>query len=504
MWTAHGWKHVTPSTSPGKYGQYICELCGQEAIFAEGPVQKAHFRHMRGTDDNNCPERLTGPYDRVKPKKYSLPIRLVLNKKNNAVRFELGMTYVPKAVLAHHSSRSITITRDDGKTFTYRISERINETGITYLDVGDYPSRHYYIDSPDELAFFWPGKVEGINHYGTLFNTHTCRMLPVDADVQAGENYYLLTNKTLPSHNDVDVINRDIVCDDCNMYQVGARTLSRDTAKFFLHFGYWLNDAPVKINVLWPVHIEIPYTAIHDNDEVIVHVDGLRETRISAYPYTKIEAAKNHEGGKLLRMSVGERHKLISESSSCAVNYMYLCREELKRTLSRSEIEGGIDIRDSKDNHISQGRHTRLPAGGFLTVTAPFDGYVIVRINGVVVSRQKVDAGKFCRVSGLRYGHEVSVLQGLDRVFTASFMREKETANDDDTLFTVLNRCRNNFVSVPHWIGGVAERLSGMPKVREWLRMTARRGIIPEQALKIIRKYIADGGVKNGSLYAES
>ena len=490
MWTVNGWKRITPDEAPLD-GLFMCELCGQYVNLAAGEIRIWHFRHKSVYDDKTCPERTHGSfYDIIaKPREHGLPIRLLLS--GGKLMFELGLPRIPKSILEKYRDTKITIIRADGKAIPYSHSSM----GMTYINVGNLLSGDCCINAPDVLGFFLPKRVKGIHFNklirGYIFDKRTGKQLPIDSDVQMDKKYYLLTQENINYHMDIECrIVREYGIH--KLYEVSAKRLSRASAGFFLRYRYWLNDDPMRLNIVWPLHIEAPYTVMHNKNYAIFFLDGIRRASVKTLSeYGKVASSANE---KVLRVPANQT-QIIAVCVSSVIQYFCLVREEMNHTLSRPELVQKIDVRDGRNGIIVQGEQSGTPAGGVVTVRTPFDGFALVRRNGELPDKHKLFAGECCSIQGMQYASEITIFQGLDKVFHASFVKaEADDDNDDedDALLAKLRGFRGNLVSVPCSLGGAAEKLSGFPRVREWLYESARRGEISEQAVKLLRRYITD------------
>lgn len=298
MWSEHGWIRVTAEEAarihPGgtvsvHSGLFMCELCGQYVTLTNGDTRIRYFKHSAFEANKNCPERTFGPYymPEYNPGEHELPIRLVL--KDNTFSLELGLLYVPETILRRQSEKKITITTSTGKEFVYSF-ERLNCDTITYLSIGNEPSPRYKLTSSDELVAFWPRIVNGIDARGSVFEKKTGKMLPLDADIQIGKKYLLLTNDRYIWCRQTDGLRITKACENrvgwktwC-VYEIEATKLSEYAAKFFLDRHYRLTDIPMRLTPIWPLHIETPYIIKHGKNDMIMHVSGNRSATPKTFP----------------------------------------------------------------------------------------------------------------------------------------------------------------------------------------------------------------------------
>ena len=407
-WTEHGWKRITAEQAaeehPGGTVSYysslfMCELCRQYVTFTDGEKVPRYFRHS-DNDDKNCPERTFGSNQNSKtnidPRKHNLPLRLIV-KNNNSFSFELGFLYVPRDFLDKQACQEIIITTSDNREFKYNF-ERLNDEHITYLGVGNMPSEYYDIKTSEILANFWPDHVEGVNfEKHNVFDARTGIKLPADSDVQTERKYYVLTCRYLfrPS---ADVTIRKII-DGKNwkIYEVKAEKLSKEAGRFFLELGCWLTDRPLKINMIWPVHIETPYVNKHDSNNVILYFAGNRSVSVKTYPPI------NPVGRKVVQFfPKGRQQLIVSAGTANILQYIYLWRERLDTQKTDSPE---IEVKDINGTHIEAGEHTELPKATPITIIAPFDGTVITYMDNAIIDKQELFSDKMFIVShDVKYG----------------------------------------------------------------------------------------------------
>ena len=486
MWTPDGWLHVTAHNAPGKYELYTCALCGQVVLLAEGPKRSAHFKH-KSADYKYCPERTSGNYS-GKPQLYRpknrFQIRLAIHP--DKFSFELEMPRVPEYMLTMYSGRDFVITANK-KIFSHCIN-CLSEKNTTFCYVGDYPSEKYTINAPRGLLPF--DIVEGVSpERGGLFSSRTCRYIWPAECVQTGKVYYLLTRKEYPDglHSGVYI---EFLAEhmSLNLYEVMAKNLSKSAAEFFMNHRYRLTEG---MSILWPAYVERHNVFRHNRDSTIIHVNGAFRVSLKAIPEPDFDAETYYRGqypaGRIVELPNTKRLTLKTENTSINIQ-----PEAVTQTHSACAVE----IKDGKDTNITSGEHTELPAGGFVSILAPFDGFAVIRRNGVITGRQKISDGNICHVSGVKYGTELEVFQGLDRVFQASF-RKKTTvvaSGSDDFLLERLCSFSPDTVPTGRRLGGLYERLKEHPKIREWLYRAARKAMTPEQAVKLLRQYISNTG----------
>ena len=234
-WNGSHWERTTAEKEnklhPGgkvsaSSGLYMCELCGQSVTLTQRKKRRRHFKHIRGEDDKNCPERNNSSwadacYDYHK---HELPIKI--NFSRGSYWFTLGFISVPEELF--NLAMKVKIIpfgySEDARCYGY---ERFGPDGITYLNIGKIPSKSYAVEvdgADDEIYKFWPKQVQGIVPEGTLFDKIKGKKLPYDADVKIGNTYYLVKKSKV---NDIP---KNIECrhilsgtDGWRIYEITAR-----------------------------------------------------------------------------------------------------------------------------------------------------------------------------------------------------------------------------------------------------------------------------------------
>ena len=504
MWSEHGWVRVTAEEAAKKHpggtvsahsGLFMCELCGQYVTLTNGSARIRYFKHSASEANKKCPERTYGSayIPTYNPGEHELPIRLVL--QGSTFCLELGLLYVPEDILSKQSEKKVKIDTSTGKSFIYTF-ERLNSNTITYLSIGNEPSPEYTITSSKELIAFWPRIVRGINARGSVFEKKTGKMLPIDADVQIGKKYLLLTSSGYSRNKSINGLQIAKVCQNrigrvtWYVYEVEATELSEYAAKFFLGIHCRLTDVPVKLTPVWPLHIETPYVIKHNKNDMIMHVSGNREATPKTFPYAYVQTQKCSRVGQVAKIPCYERQQLISTGGANVLQYMYLWKEAL---IDKTD-EVVVDIKDASDSVFSGGMQNTLPEGRLLTCLAPFDGSIIIRDSDQFIrAKIPVLANTRVTVHDINFGMTIQVLQALDVVWQVIFAKVTQNVTDEDELlFAKLSTYGGDWIAVNHSLSGVIAKLGNYPKTKLWLIRTIKSGYISAKAMKYLSKYIAE------------
>ena len=504
MWSEHGWKRVTAAEAAKIFplgtvsvnsGLFMCELCGQYVTLTDGSVRTRYFKHSAYEANKNCPERTFGATYEPSyiPGEHELPIRIKVTE--NSFSLELGLLYVPQEILQRQDVKVVSVTTLEQKKFIYSF-ERLNAEAITYVSIGEEPSRKYWITSTKELQSFWPTEVKGISSTGSVFENNTGKMLPSDADVKVGWKYLILTCDNSLEYRQIKGLQisrlsrRNIGWRTWNVYEVIATELSESAAKFFLNLHCRLTDIPVRLVPVWPLHIETPYVVKHNEDTMIMYVSGNRKALPKAFPYTPVFSISCPHMGHVAKIPCKGRQQLVSAGEANVLQYVYLWREPLNETADAVVVR----VSDISDGEVKEGLMNELPDGNILRVIAPYDGWIVVRgRNQSIYSKIPITAKITATVIDLHFGQTIQVVQGLDVVWQVAFEKPQEyEIGEDEALYTRLMTLRGRMIPINHSLGSAAVKLRNYTKTRQWLAETARNGFVSEKAMKYLRKYMAE------------
>ena len=502
MWSEHGWIRITAEQASAMHpggtvsahsGLFMCELCGQYVTLTDGDIRDRYFKHSAHEANKNCPERTFGASytPTYNPGEHELPLKLVVVSNTN-FRLELGLLCVPSGLLSRQKNKSVTIKTTNGKQFVFSF-ERLNEDTITYLPVGSDPVPSYSLDTSNELAFYWPRRVRGVPEEGALFDAATGKMVPIDADVQICKKYYLLTPKPISwSYKSKHGINGALRCEErigwCSwkVYEIEASELNEYAAKFFLEYHCRLTDIPMEIRLIWPIHVETPYLIKHNSKSMIMHLTGNRQISPKAFPYAYIQTTKCAGRGQAIKVNCQERQQLISAGNANVLQYLYLWREPLPQITPAISLT----VSDVKNNEISVGEHNAIPEDALIRVEAPFDGEIRLLRGDEIIEILPIFAHKWAIVDSLYFGLSVQILQGLDVVWSCSFVKvAKDTISLDSELHKKLISFKGNDIPVPHSFGNVVRHLNDYPKTKQWVFKAIRRGHASEKAVSYLKEY---------------
>ena len=491
MWENKGWRRVSAAEAARKNPYkvsahshfFMCELCGQYVLFANGEKNVPHFRHSSAEADKSCPERTIGAGAQItyQANEHETPLR-ISSIKGNDFSFELGFVRIPDELF--DSRLRIEIKGVDyGSSALVYSGERLLSDRTTYLSVGSNPCSSYKVsvtncDNVGKLNQYWPRKYTGVDPAGTVFSSDSRKKLPNGADVVVGKHYYILKlgkiGKQIEKHITVrQICSKTISFNTWNVYDVVANDYSEASAKFFLNFHCLLTNNPISMVPVWPECIREPYIIKHDSDSMILSIEG-EYVKVHSFPYANIEELEN----SVIKVSIKDRQQLVSAGRGSALQYSYYWREPLDKVNELPHVK----VTDVKGNAIYAGNNV-IPKQGVLLLKAPYDGFVIKKIDETIIEKMAISAQKEIELFDICEDTEILIYVGLDLVWKAAFTKKKiSKKNNDAELLAKLNESSGNYIELPANMGALYSRLNEHPEVQKWIKSRVLIGTISENA----------------------
>ncbi|WP_195416021.1 hypothetical protein [Enterocloster citroniae] len=507
MWSEaeHEWRKITASEAARLYpggtvsansGLFVCELCGQYVILTNGRKNVRYFKHNAYDTCKDCPERTIGLSSSVDyiAEEHELPIRLS-NITRNDFELEIGLLYIPISILQMQKQQQIIIQPlgVSEKPYIYSF-ERLNSESITYLYVGTTPAYKYVITSSEELRTFWPRFVNGIDDSGSIFDQKTGKKVVDGAEVQVGKAYYLLCPQYLyqsyPSIEVRKLCEKKMSYGTWYIYEVQATAYKKDAARFFFDFRCRLTETPVSIQPVWPIYVETPYVIRHRANQLFLHIRGKTDITTKVYPETP-QASFLCPNGKsqVISLTCKNHQHMISVGRSKALLYTYLWKENMDETTSKPIIE----VTDKKGNTIEDGSQYLLPEGGLLSISAPFDGTVILKKNNIIFEKRNLKGGCRLELDDIQVGVEIKIFQGLDLVWSVYYEHKQYGLMPDETaVLKTLDALGGKMIPVTRSIGSAVNQLKNYPKLKRWVYKKIKLGNIPEDAFRYLKRFLID------------
>lgn len=497
VWSKNGWKRITPEevayehpegSISGHSGLFMCDLCKQPVSYVHRRDGSNYFDHFK-MESKSCPDHSDGKYiSTYKAGEYNLPIRIV-NVSDYGFEFEMGLLPIFKEKLKEYRGKTLSISSSELEEPIIYSFERLNADIVTYVPIGDYLCKEYKIDS--YVSGLWPHRVAGMQGEGVLFDLTTGRMLTDDADVLIGENYYLLTCKSIDNgYADVTircVLKKTIQMCIWYIYKVKATNPTRVAANFFLKYGYRLTDEPVSMQPIWPVYSQSPYIIRNTGEITWFHIRGKGRVITKAYPSAPMLQYPADEGN-VYSIEVNERQELISIGRTKALEYMYIWKDSFAQKLKLPEIQ----VFDVGGKGLLQGKQEKIPRKHTICISAIYDGSIQIKRNNVIVERIPLLAGKYFEYNNIQYGMKINILQGLDIIWSVEYCRKNEYKADLGDLQVVheLMSAHGAKVPISHTWGATLSLLKNYPETKKWISQKIRSGYIEERAFVYYKHFI--------------
>ena len=475
-------------------GHFVCELCAQNVLLTAPGINVQHFRHDPASPNKECDERQT-TFDPTYGRRiqslnsHIMPLRIVPTEASFLLQMGFFLPPVQNA-----RCDKIRITGDRHQLYEY-LFERIGATGTTFLNIGSVPCTVYgieYINATETLKKYWVTRVQGISPFGSLFDCRSGHILQMGGKAYAGNNYYLLQKKPLYT------LCRDIETEELArvqnnlyetwyLYKIHVRNFTENSAKFFLKYSLFLTEKPTFFFPIWPAYTKDPYFIYHNSSELFLFLHG-DDAELKAFPVTANSI--NTDDGKLYCIRTHYKEQLVSLGKSGALGFEYLIKQPFIKSVSAPIVT----VIDSLGNELCDECYTTIPKAKQITISAPFDGKVILERKGKTIVIYKFLAGQSLVIDGLTYGTILKVFQGSDYIRTLRFERNADETDKsalDNLLYRRLRACKGPLLPITHAFGAIAEHFKDYPQTREWIYRTIREGSISYSALMIIRSNIS-------------
>ena len=485
-------------TVPVEKGLFVCELCAQKIGLtkARKDTGTRYFYHSRGEQDKTCEDRQQS-YDRpiATLNEHVLPIRIEIS--GNTFILQLGF-FLPQKISAQDlRCEKIRIAADSHKPPYEYSFDRISSAGITYLNVGNCPSRVYgieYVQPSIGLKKFWPTQVPGINPNGALFDKESGKLLQTGGKASVRKTYYLMQRGTIGFHSDINVKEvrrfQVVTFEWWYLYEISSQRFSERAAQFFLQRSIFLSETPLDFYPIWPAYVADPYFIYHDQEEIFFYLAGTYAD-LKSYPITsEYPAPKSEpiEDGRLVKIFASSREQLLSLGVSGALGFSYLLQQDLNM---RGTVPL-VTVKDFEENILEQDLYTNIPKKKGVSISAPFDGKVILLQNGKVQKELLLAGEGATTVYPISLGMEIKIYQGCDCVRTVTFQKETLSCDSriaDQELIEKLSACHDTPISVSHSFGAIAEKLRNYPKTKHWIYKAIHKGALPRTAYNLLIRY---------------
>lgn len=490
-----GLKHITAqeayAETNSKVGSnkriFFCETCGQSVALFLYNGKTPTFRHPNNSKE--CEDKITAYNllfnEKTNPLGFSLPLRIM--PENDSIEIQIGFLPLSTEVLnsLKQDNFEFQVINEKGALLKKYVSERLSDTYINYLSVGNSISRYYILKYNNDIikAEIWPTVVDGISPTGTLFDKSSGKRLPRNAEVVVDRDYWLLTQ-------DITIFNNDVIISDKRKYQdwylylIKAQNFSQKVAMWFLQYGVRLADKPAKVTPIWPIVNRSPHCLTFSADKLMFYkTAGI----VDIYPLQKrctksegIFYINNQQTEQFISMS-----RFVSDNRKNVIKYTLV---RYKKPIPHNmQSEENLVIKDKDNKLIYSGEYNKLPEDNKIYVESYFDGFIKQEQGNCKIKRIKLKAATNLALD-VQFGHVIKIFQGLDCVAKISFVKSAVIGNSDEALFRELSSCGGERLPITHTLGALADNLVNMPKTQHWLLQQIRTKTISQTALKILQK----------------
>ncbi len=227
----------------------MCPRCCWPGVVRFSKLGKPRVTHQsrgRPCPDGGNPWILPPPED-WRP----LPLRLV--PRGEGFELEIGIPSIPEDLRPSCRGGTLILRSSGGweRKVTLPLENFFSQEDYVYVNVGNRPSERYDLEVEDpsgRLQGFYPEKVAGFHHDGTLFDGGTMLKLATGTRVRAEGTYYLLRRgliKDVPPDVECDCVAALAQMDGTwYLYRCHAGVHSGEAAAFFVIQGVLFSRHP--------------------------------------------------------------------------------------------------------------------------------------------------------------------------------------------------------------------------------------------------------------------
>lgn len=496
-----GWRHITVEeaadlypgqTVPASKQKFMCELCGQYVPFANVRKGKRHFKHNRGEEDKNCKERISRSEKYPIPelsRYYLLPIKIVLNSSWQSFSLHIG---VPK-VEEFETDAKVIVVGEEPRAHSFLLSERMNDIGLTWLDLGQDISLQYAIQTKGFQAHNWPERVPGINPDGAVFDSVGGKMLYPGDEVKEKHKYYLLTDSIPPYCGDISctkLAQKTIRGKIWDVYKIEATAFSPDTVRYFLLLHMRLVKSAVSLSLLWPPTVKVQGTAFHDGDTLYVAHDGGADLQLLVFP-TGQKSPQQRDGYFCVESNGFQQMVAVhyNNGQQNQSSYTMLWQGKIDKDTSEPDVK----VSDGKRVPLTESTYAKLPAKKLLRILAPYDGKIVIEHGDKVCDIQVIKSEEL-KTLEVSFGETIKIFQGNDIAKIISFKRPEQKQNElfVARLLQLLRQPARNYTPISHTMGNVIRRIPMNTELKQEMYVCVRNGKMPTEAYRYLADYLAN------------
>ena len=505
-----GFCSITPKEAERDYpysvsadsGVFICNKCQHYVLFITNSVYASHFKHNSGDEDKDCNERIRAfNQNRTIILKNSIAAPLRLQYSHSELSIEIGFPPLKQSYLesAEKEKSRIEIFFGADRLKSLLIDQvNFSTTQTIYHSIGNRIGPIYEIRGHSITGFFhlpteWNEKIQGINGKGALFDGETRKKIPDYGDVTIGKEYLLLT-KWFSGCMSVDLhYERLMQVHGYTLYIVSALRLSKDAYDFFHQYNANLTLHPTTLIPIWPPVKEADHV-IETNANTIFFMqtgDAVSEAYPCSTAILMQMCCSSDSNAKLLRLSNVGHTQMVWAARMSVLRYWYI------RPQTDCYVTQGITykILDSKGESYESGIYKQIPPQQKLNIILDVDGQIRRYCDKNLVHLQEIHAGEMVYIDGIRFGQQLNVYVGNDRIIELDFQQEIKTRLADP-LSSKLRKASGPWVELPNRYKWILRNLETGSFSYQYIYSALNSRSIRKDALAYINEWI--GGNLNG------
>lgn len=495
-----GWRRITVEEAAGLYpGQtvsandriFMCELCGQYVPFANPDEGERYFMHSRGEENKNCEERTlrSKSYPTPQSSCYLLPLKIVLNFPCRSFSLHIG---IPK-VEEFETAAKVIVVGEEPRPHSFLLSERMNDIGLTWLDLGQDISLQYAIQTKGFHAHNWPERVPGINPDGAVFDGVGGKMLCPGDEVVEKHWYYLLTDSIPPYCGDIsctELAQKTIRGKIWGIYKIKAIAFSPDTVRYFLLLRMRLVKSAVSLSLLWPPTVKVQGTAFHDSDTLYVAHNGGADLQLSVFP-TGQKSPQQRDGYFCVESNGFQQMAAVHYNNGQQNQSSHIMLWQGR--IAENAKEPDVKVSDGKRVPLTESTYAKLPAKKLLRILAPYDGKIVIEHGDKVCDIQVIKSEEL-KTLEVSFGETIKIFQGNDIAKIISFKRPEQKQNEPFVarLLQLLRQPARNYMPINHTMGNVIRRIPMNTELKQEIYVCVRNGKMPTEAYRYLADYLAN------------
>lgn len=281
------------------------------------------------------------------------------------------------------------------------------------------------------------------------------------------------------------------------LYGLKAYYFDKSASEFFYKLGLVLTNQTPKIHPLWPVYRRSPYILYHNSMKYFVYMSGeeveptIAPIQVRGFEYKRLE---NQQSILARFLCTGREQVVVLNKHNPRLKQLILWRSDFLQTVNTPSVS----VTDIKGTDFMKAAYPVLPYNGEMHINADFNGFVLVFRDNILFERREIKSGQPSDFYNIRFGYRFEIYQGMDKIRTVEFVREKRLSDSDEESFVKkLSQFADRVIPIPYDLSGIIERLDDYPEIQVWVRNIKRKGLIPEKAYKLLRKFVVTLEVKN-------